>query len=225
MHLKRYVIPSYWKVAKKGNKFAVRPRAGPHPIGSCIPLTVIIRNVMGMAQNAGEAGRIIKSGGVLVDKKERKDPNFPVGLMDVLEFPAMKKSFRVTVDRKGLALQEIKSSDSGQKLCRIKNKKLVNGGKIQLSLHDGRNILVGKSSYKTSDSLLIKLPEQKIMKHFKFEKGAKVMIVSGRNLGLKGKIKEIQEKKHMLEVNRTIIETNEGDIETVKDYILVGEFK
>ncbi|MBN2042512.1 MAG: 30S ribosomal protein S4e [Candidatus Aenigmarchaeota archaeon] len=224
MHLKRYSIPSYWKVPKKGKEeFITRPSPGPHPISRCIPLLVIVRNVLGLADNAKEASKIIKSGSIIVDKRERKDPNFPVGLMDVIEIPAMKKAYRVTVNSKGLVLEETNETD--QKLCRINKKVIIKGGKIQLNLHDGRNITIDKGNYRTNDSIIIKLPEQKILKHIKFEKGSGCMIVSGKNPGAKGKIKEIFEKKSMLGTNRIVVQTKDKDIETVKDYILIGDFK
>ncbi len=223
MHLKRYSIPSYWKVPKKEKEFVTRPNPGPHPIKRCIPLLVLVRNVLQLADNAKEASKIIKNGSILVDKTEKKDPNFPVGLMDVIEIPAMKKAYRISVDSKGLVIEETKNVD--QKICRINNKVLIRGGKTQLNLHDGRNIIVDKGNYKTSDSVIIKLPEQKILKHLKFEKGTDCMIISGKNPGAKGKIKEIFEKKSMLGTNRIVVKTDDKEIETVKDYILIGEFK
>lgn len=224
-HLKRYNIPTYWKIPKKAEKFVIRPSAGPHERKGALPLRVLLRDVLKLAENSREVNMIIKNEMVLVDKKERKDPKFPVGLMDVVEFPKLKKAFRVNVNDKGLVLEEIKKGESERKLCRIRNKVSVRGGKTQLNLHDGRCLLVDKDVYSTSDSVLIKLPEQNIVKHFKFGKGAPCIIVSGRNIGKRGKIKDIFERKSMLERSRVVLETKEKDIETVKDYILVGDFK
>jgi len=224
-HLKRYNIPNYWKMPRKAEKFVVRPSPGPHEIKGALPLRVVIRDVLGLAEDSREADMIIKTGMVLVDKKERKEPKFPVGLMDVVEFPKLKKAFRVSVNGKGLVLEEIKKGEADSKLCRIRDKVSVSGGKTQLNLHDGRCILVDKDVYRTSDSVLVRLPEQKIMKHIKFGKGAPCIIVSGRNIGKTGKIKDVSERKTMLERSRVVLATKEKDIETVKDYVLVGDFK
>ena len=221
--MKRYSIPKFWKMSKKGKKFAITPRPGPHKKTECIPLLVVIRNILNLGETSKEAKGIIKKGEILVDKKPRKDPKYPVGLMDVIEIPSAKKAYRVVIENQGLTLKEIKPEEANKKLCRIQNKTTVKSGVIQLNLHDGRNILTENNSYKPNDSVLIELPSQKILKHFKFEKGAPATIVSGRNLGTKGKIKEIKDRKTMMETSLVIIETTNGDIETIKDYVFVGE--
>jgi small subunit ribosomal protein S4e len=223
MHLKRYLIPCYWKVPKKGKVFTVRPRSGPHPKLMCIPLAVVIRDVLKVVSNGREANRVIKSGKLMVDKRVRKDPNFPVGLMDIVEISSIKKSFRVDIDKHGLVLKEISDADADKKLCRVKGKRSVKKGIFQITLHDGRNILTKESGYKNGDSLLIKIPDQTVIKHFKFEKNTPAVVISGKNMGMRGKIKAIHERKYMFEKSRVLIETGSGDIETSKDYILVGE--
>jgi small subunit ribosomal protein S4e len=223
MHLKRYLAPDYWKLHKKEKAFAVTPRPGPHPKNMCIPISIILRDILKCVKTGRESKRVIKAGKVIVDKKVRKDPNFPVGLMDVVEIPDMKKVFRVDIDKHGLFLKEINPEDSDKKLCRIKGKRSVKKGLTQLTLHDGRNILTKDSGYKVGDSLLIKIPEQTILKHFKLEKDIPVIVISGKNMGAKGKIKEIYNRKTMLEKSRVLIETKDGEIETSKDYVMVGE--
>jgi small subunit ribosomal protein S4e len=138
---------------------------------------------------------------------------------------SMKKIYRVGVDKKGLVLAEEDAKNADRKLCKIKGKKTIKGGMTQLNLHDGRNILVEKDVYKTSDSLLIELPTQKILKHFNFAKNSPAIVVSGKNMGVQGKIKDISERKTMTETSSVIIETKGGEIETVKNYVLVGEVK
>jgi small subunit ribosomal protein S4e len=96
---------------------------------------------------------------------------------------------------------------------------------MQLNLHDGRNILTEKKIYNPNDSVLIELPTQKILKHYKFDKNSSAIIVSGKNIGVKGKIKEVFNRETMLGSNRVILQTKDGEIETVKEYVLVGEIK
>lgn len=225
MHLKRYSIPKYWKMGKKANKFVVSPRPGPHRKSECIPLLVVLRNVLKICDSAKMAESVIKKGEILVDKRARKDPNYPVGFMDVIEIPSTKKYYRVMVNKSGLLLEEIKEDEAGKKLCRVQGKRRIRGGVVQLSLHDGRNISTDKNDYSTNDSVLIELPGQKILHHFRFEKNSPALIMSGRNTGTKGRIKEIFNRKTMLGRNRILLQTNDGDIETVKEYVLVGEIK
>jgi len=225
MHVKRYTIPKYWKVKKKANKFVVAPRPGPHKKYESIPLLVVLRDVLKLCADAGEARSVVKKGEILVDKRARKDPNYPVGFMDVIEIPKVHKAYRVMVDKHGLALHEIKHEEAGRKLCRIQQKRKIKGGMIQLNLHDGRNVLTDKNDYRPNDSVLIELPDQKILQHFSFDKDAPAIIIAGKNIGVHGKVKEIFERKTMLESSRVILQTKDGDIETVKEYVLVGEIK
>ncbi len=226
MHMKRYTMPSFWPLGKKGNKFVVTPQPGPHPKGNSIPLRVALRDVLSYAETADEAKKAIKKGEVMIDKKVVKDDKYPLGLMDVLEFPTAKKQFRVVALANGLGLEEIPAKDSSRKLCSIKRKTVVNGGKTQISLHDGRNIIVGKDSkYVPGDSLVIELPGQKILSHFQMKAGTFATIVAGKNSGASGKIKAVHERKTMMEKSGIVIQTAKGEIETLKEYVLVGEMK
>jgi ribosomal protein S4E len=52
-----------------------------------------------------------------------------------------------------------------------------------------------------------------------------VMVVAGKNMGAAGKIKSLQQRKNMMEKNRVVIETSDGEIDTLREYVLVGELK
>jgi small subunit ribosomal protein S4e len=222
-HLKRYSMPRFWPLAKKGNIFAIKPMPGPHPKDNCIPLQVILRDVLRYAENAKEARKVLRGGKILVDKKVRKDPKFPVGFMDVIEIPEAKQYFRITVNTRGLLLKDITEKDADKKLCSITGKVTVKGGLYQLNLHDGRNILVKEDVYNVGDSVVISVPDQKVLKHYRFGKGEKAMVVAGRNIGVRGKIRDIREKKNMLEKAMVVLETKGGEIQTLRDYLLIGE--
>lgn len=219
MHLKRLLAPKFWKVSKKEKKFIVAPSPGPHPKNRSIPLKVLIRDILGYAENSLEAKKILNAGKVLIDKKIRKSPKFPVGLMDIVEIPDADKYFRISVDKNGLCLEEIEKNETGTKLCKIIGKTVIKGGKIQLNLHDGKNILVDNGSYKVGDSVKISLPKPKILAHYRLQPGAEVLIINGKNMGLKGRIKEIRERKTMLERGTVKIEINGKEIETARDYV------
>ena len=78
-------------------------------------------------------------------------------------------------------------------------------------------------AYDVGDSLLIHLPDQKVIKHFKFQKGEPATIASGKNRGTRGKIHEIHKRKTMLEKSTVTIKSGDKDIETLLDYAMVGE--
>ncbi len=221
--IKRYSIPKYWNVPKKANVFVVKPMPGPHAKDHCMPLQVLLRNVLKLTSNAKESRNVLNSEKVLVDKKVRKNPKFPVGLMDVVEIPDAKKSYRVMINKHGLYLHEIKDADTAKKLCKITGKKSVCGGMTQVNLHDGRNLLLKKDAYAVGDSLLIQLPDQKVIKHFKLAKGEPATIISGKNMGISGNIEQIKKRKNMLEKSTIMIKTGSKGIETLLSYAMVGE--
>jgi small subunit ribosomal protein S4e len=69
-------------------------------------------------------------------------------------------------------------------VCRIEGKSTIKGGKTQLNLHDGRNILVDDASeYSTGSSLKISLPSQDIIEHIKFAEGVRCYLIGGAHVG------------------------------------------
>ena len=177
MHEKRIAAKVAYPLKRKvGGKFTVVPRPGPHPKDFCIPLAVIVRDILGYAENMKEAKNIIKSGKILVDGKIRKDHKYPVGIFDVVEIPDVNEVFRVVPGEKFLELVKIPKKEKNLKLCRIDNKTVVRKGKIQLNLNDGKNILSVGKEFKTGDSLLIEIPKLNIKKHLKRKKGSLVAV-------------------------------------------------
>jgi len=225
-HLKRYAMPKDWPVARKTETWIVKPRPGPHSMAGSIPLQLILRDMLHVANSAKEARAILNSGAILIDKKVRKDPKFPVGLMNIIEIPTSKQYFRVTVGKNGMKLEKIPGNDAAIKLCRINGKRKMKGGHEQLNLHDGRNIIAGKKSpYRAGDSVAIELPGQKIIRHYPLERGTEAFICAGRNCGAEGKIKGLNPRKGMLEKSTAVIESGGKDIETLIGYIFPGSFR
>ncbi len=224
-HLKRYMMPAFWPASVKEEKFIVRPSCGPHPISRCLPLQIVVKNVLGLVESTTEARQIIRAGKIKVDGKVRKNPKFPVGLMDIIEIPDISKHYRVDVNRKGIIVNPIKASEAAHKLCMITSKTTLKGGRTQLNLHDGRNIVLTKQGekYSVRDSLLITVPGNSISKHFKLQKGSPGTIFLGKNIGISGKIKEVKTRESMTEKSTIIITSEKKDIETLKDYVLAGE--
>lgn len=218
--LKRLLAPSLWKVGKKTAPFVISPSPGPHKKFECIPLGIIVRDILKLAETYKETKKIIKSGEIFVDGKPRKNHKYPVGLMDILSIPKIKKNYRVTVDSKGLKLIEISGKDANLKICRINNKTKVKGGLTQLNCHDGRNVLVKEDVYKTGDSIVIELPSNKIVKHIKLSKGALVLITKGKNAGKIVKVEDITVPAFK-RPSKVICKENESKFEVLKEHVLV----
>jgi len=217
LHQKRLSAPKTYKIPRKVSKWVVKPSPGPHS-KDAIPLLVLVRDFLELADTGREARKIISSGEILVDGVVRKDYKFPVGLFDVVTIPKLEKSYRILFDEKGRYIPK-EVEDADLKLYRISNKTIVKGGKVQLNLFDGTNIL-GSNEYKTKDSILLRIPEKEIIDHLKFEEGALVMITGGTHAGEIGRIKSYKIVRSSAP-NLVTVEGEERDITTIEDYVFV----
>ncbi len=233
-HLKRKPAPKFWPIHRKEKIWTVKPKSGPHPISNCIPLLLLIRETLGFAKTRREARIIISQEKIMVDGKTRREELFPVGLMDVVSIPDLKKTYRVLTSKKGLVLHPIEKKEAKIKLCRIENKNFVKEGQLQLNLHDGRNVMIQvkdpakpvEDIYQTLGTLKINIPTQEIAGHIKLAKGAQVMIIGGKNIGKHGKIVTIEEKPNQKRRNSLVtIEDADGkSFQTIMNLIFaVGD--
>lgn len=222
-HQKRLSIPKSWKAGKKGYKWVSTTRPGPHSQARSLPLGIIIRDILKLVDNSREGKRVLSEGKVLVDGIPRKDLRFPVGLFDVISLPLSNESYRMLQDEKGrLTLYKLNEANVN-KLCRINNKTTLKGGKVQLNLNDGTNIL-GSNEYGTKDSLILSVPDKQVVKHLEFKVGNLAMVVGGLHSGEIGKIKEIRVVKSSR--HNTVAISGDTDFETIEDYVFViGEDK
>lgn len=183
-HLKRLAAPQTYKIERKTHKWTVKVTPGPHPQSESIPLLVAIRDMLHLCDSAKEARMIIGARAILVDGTVDANYKRPLGLMDVISIPKLKENYRVLLDTHGrLNLVKISDVESKWKLARIENKTTVKNGKIQLNLHDGRNILLDKNKYKTCDVLKIEVPSQKILTVYSMEKGNVALLIGGAHIG------------------------------------------
>ena len=189
------MAPKWWPIERKTKKFIAAPR-GPHKRDLSIPLLVLLRDVLKLTEKEKEAKSVIKKGEVVIDGRKIKDPNYGIGIFDVVEIPSIRNIWRA-IPRNGLSFIEISENEKKLKICKIIDKKTLKGNKNQLNLNDGRNILTNEK-YPTNDSLLIELPEQKIIDHIKFEKGSTAVILGGKNAGKIDKIKEIEKNRVLI---------------------------
>lgn len=195
-HITRFEAPWFLNISKKEYKWTVRAEPGPHPIQRAIPLAILIRDYLQLALTLKEAKRIIASGKVYVDGRPRKSYKYPVGLMDVIYIKGLEKYYRIVPDvHRVIVPIEIDKEEATYKLVRVRNKTTVKGGKIQLNLEDGRNILLPPeeaAKYKTLETLKIEIPSQNILAKFEIAPGNYAVIIGGKNVGVHGKIKDIK---------------------------------
>jgi len=219
-HLKRLTAPKFWPIPKKKFTWTFSPSPGPHKKEECIPLAIVIRDILKLAESGKEAKRIIKSREVLVDGKVRIDHRYPVGLLDVISIPKIKKHFRVIPYKNVLKLIEIDEEDSKKKILKIVGKKSIKGNKFQLNMNDGKNLIVNENKYKTNASLLVELPTLKILDYIEMDVGNLALITSGGNAGNICKIVEVKEGKFNVKP-KLVCEMENKKIEVLKEHAIV----
>ena len=97
-------------------------------------------------------------------------------------------------------------------------KTTISGGKTQLHLHDGRNIIFDSNpEYKSGDSIVISLPEQEIISHHKFEEGALSYLTGGSHIGETAVVKAHEIKRSSKDNEVTF----EEDFGTISDYVFI----
>lgn len=223
-HLKRLPAPWFWPIHRKEFTWAPKPSPGPHRTSSCLPLELVLRDDLKVAQTRREVAALLAGSKVKVDGRVRPDENYPVGIMDVVELGDANIAYRVLpVVGKGLRLVRIPKDEAKFKLCKILRKNNVAKGQVQYGLHDGRSFIVQPTepeatSYSTNDTLRLSVPTQKVLGHIKFEKGNFALVVAGRNLGKNGKIVEFQNGTATRPATVTIEDSTGSKFDTMVEY-------
>lgn len=204
--MKRLNAPSHWNLGKMTGVFAPKPSPGPHKERECLPICIALRDRLKYALTNKECMQICMERCVKVDGKVRTDHNYPTGFMDVVELEKSGDRFRILFDSKGrFVLHRINREESQYKLCRI-NKIYIGSKKIPVAVtHDGRTIRYPDPDAKVNDTVKVDLATGKMSDIIKFELGAMVTLVRGRNAGRVGTLMHIE--RHL----------NSFDIVTVKD--------
>ena len=217
-HLKRLPAPRTWKLERKEYVWAYKPRAGPHAADVSVPVVNVLREMLGVADNAKEAERTVFSRSVLVDGRPVTDPKFPVGLMDVVTLVAAKTHHRVLLDARGkLTLVRIDDDEAKWKLCRVEDVGTVKGGKRQVRLHDGRTILMDKAEHKTGTTLKVSVPKQAVLAAMPMEAGRVAILTGGQHAGELAHVARVELTRNP---RANVVHFSEG-FSTIVDYVFV----
>jgi len=223
MIVKRISAPKLWQFARKTKmRYAIAPKPGPHPKNKCLPLGYVLRDIFAIAETVREARGLLNSGIVKVDGIVRKDIGFPLGLMDVLTIG--DQSWRILPGKHELELKSVKPDESSLKLLKVINKSHI-GGKVQLNFHDGRNMLVDRDVYKTSDVVIYDSKSKTIKGSVQFKRGALVLITEGKERGKIGRVEDIIVLRGC-QPNRVVVKSEKETIETLKNFAFaIGQDK
>ncbi|MCQ2085855.1 MAG: 30S ribosomal protein S4e [archaeon] len=217
-HLKRLAAPRSWPIEKKASTWITKQCPGTHSIDESLPVSMILRDILKVCDTAREAKRIVGNRRLMIDGRPVRSVKTPVGLMDVVSIPLMEIHCRIMLTDKGkLTAIPIPKDDALWKLCLIENKTKVKKEKIQVNLHDGKNILINENEYRVGDVLKISVPDQKIIELYELKKGASVLVRKGRHAG---KIAVVDEYTTTKSTSSNVVKFTDGT-ETIKDNVFV----
>lgn len=217
-HLKRLAAPRSWPLKRKVNVWTTKQCPGAHSIEESVPATIMLRDIIKICDTAREVKKVVANRYCFVDGKPIKDVKTPIGLMDTLSIPIMDLYYRIVITDKGkIVAKAITKEEATWKLAMIDDKTVITGNKIQLNLHDGRNIVLDENQYKTGDVLKITIPDQKIEDVYELKAGATVLIFKGRHAGRTAVISEYIVTN---ESSDNIVKFTDGS-ETVKSNVFV----
>ncbi len=179
MHLKRQSAITKLPIPRKGTKFIARALSN---LNNSVPAVVAVRDLLKLANTAQEVKKMIAQKFLKINSRIIKDSKESISLFNILE---ADKPYRLILLPTGkFAFEELKDKDT--RLCKVIKKTLTKNNNVQLNLHDGSNA-ISKDSISVGDSVYLDAAG-KIKKHISLEKGKNIAIISGKYIGLKGKI-------------------------------------
>lgn len=216
LHLKRLASPSTWPIPKKTLTFIARPNPGAHKLEHQVPVTLFLRDMVGVLHTTKEVKYVLHNKDCLVDGSVIHDNKRPVGLLDTVSLPKANQHYRVSINKKNkLVAVAIDEKEATTKICKITKKTSLKKGIMQLNTVDGRSFRVDDAKkYAVGDSLVVGLPEQKINDHLAFEKGMTILLDAGKHVGVVGVVEDV-------EGDIIVVKANDESFRTKKAYALV----
>lgn len=211
-HLKRQAAPKNWPIPRKGTKYIISNNS------KGIPILIVLRDVLSLAQNKREVKKAIHKEDLLINGKVVIDEKKSLELFDVLTIIPSKKNYRIILTEKGkYGIEEIKESESKEKISKIVNKKSLKNKKVQINLQDGRNYLFDKKC-SVNDSVVIDLVKGEVSKVLPFKEKTNALIIGGKHTGIEGVIQKIIPEHKMVE-----LKTKEETLNVLIKQIMVTE--
>ncbi len=215
---KRLVISRATKIPRKVFFWGATPNAGKHSKESSVALLTVLRDYLLLGDKEREVTRMLNSGFVKLDGKVVKERKTSVGIMDIITIVPTNKHYRVLYDHKGrLVTREEDEKTSGIKPMKVYNKITIKGGKTQLVMHDGQNIITDDASISTGDVLIMSVPDKKIQHVIKMQPGNKAFLTGGAHVGNVATIKKVEVKESS---TSNLVHFEEG-YSTIADYTFV----
>jgi small subunit ribosomal protein S4e len=182
MHQTRQEISKKLSIPRKGTKYVARAKINPN---NAVPVVLAVRDLLHLAKTSREVKEMIKSKKIKINDRLVYDFNDSIQLLQILE---VGKHYQLSLTETGkYILNPI--APKTLRVCKVIGRTLISGNKIQINLHDGSNI-ISNDKIKVGDSLHLD-SSGKMHKHIPLEKGAEILVIAGKYLGKKGKVKAV----------------------------------
>lgn len=198
MHLKRQKIPKKWPIPRKGTTYVVKPSFN---LKNGIPILVILRDILELAQNKKEVKKAIHEKNILLNNNPIINEKHSALLFDIITIVPSKTNYIVELCENGkFRLNEVKEIEAGKKISKIVNKKILKGKKEQLNLMDGGN-LISTMKCNINDSILINFGKKGNEKCIPLKEKSNVIVFEGKHSGKKGIVNKMNQKRKMAELD------------------------
>jgi len=224
MHTKRITAPHNWRAGKKTAYWITTPKSGKHSHRDSIPMTCILRDILRIADNSKEVKAILNKGAVKVDGALCRDHALGVGFMDVVTIETINKTLRAVPSRKGLRLLEVPKAQSHVKLLKVTGKHSIRSKeeKIQITFHDGTNMLIGKDEgkqYRRGDTVKYDVSKAHAIDIIQLKPGNVALVYDGAHQGEIARIVKV--KRNVNGPDTVSLESKAGKkFDTLKEYLL-----
>lgn len=215
-HIKRVAAPKQWNILRKEDKYITRQNPGAHTLELSLALNNMLKDFLKVTKTTKETKYVLTEQGVLVNNIKRKDHKAQVGFLDTITIPSIKKSYRITIDQKGMLKPKEIKEEHADLILKITGKTKIKAGKVQINTLSGNNIILAEAEakkYKLGDTIIAGF-DNKIKAHLSLEKGAHVLITTGKHASKYGDVISI--KNNIIEVK-----TDKETFDTNKAYALV----
>jgi len=215
-------------LSKLGGKYTSRPSTGPHKLRECMPLTVLLKNRLKYALTGKDVFAIVKDkeGMVKVDNKIRRDPRYPLGVMDVVSLEKTGEHFRILYDVKGrYQAHKIDAKEAGFKLCKVVKKQMGANKIPYIVTHDGRTVRFPHPDIKKNDSIKFNLESGEVDGLIKFENGASILVTGGNNIGRVGILQHVEKHPGSFDIAHVKDSNGHAFATRIGNIFVIGEGK
>ncbi len=182
MHQKRESATMKLPIPRKGTAYVARALNNHQ---NSVPVIIAVRDMLNLVKNKKNTKKLIHEDRLKINGRTVKDYRDSIQLFNIFE---ADKKYKLVLTENG-RFDFVETKDN-ERLCKIIGKKIVNGGKTQLNLHDGTNVISDKD-YQIGDSVYLSF-DGKITKSLKMEKGKECLIIKGKYLGKTAKINSVE---------------------------------